>query len=730
MVHAAYAIPAEPTPVKVQQPDGSTITVSLVGDEYYHFNTTVDGYTIVNNKGRWEYAQLSGGKLVASGMLAHDAAVRSASELSFLSTIEKRITDREAVSGAKRAHLQRDNQNAQPKREPVVDYSKFRGLILLINFTDRQFLMDDPNNFYDEMSNKENYTGFYTGSGWNRRFNSCTGSVRDYFSDQSMGQFNPVFDIIGPVNVPFASTECGERYSEVFRAALDSIDGQVDFTKYDSDSNGEIDMVFFLVAGYAASYSGNSDEYLWPHMSYLYGWNEEQHRYEYLIYDGMYMGRYASSTEIYGWEAYGMKTPNGIGTVCHEFSHVLGLPDLYDTDYERGGGQSNDPGEWDVMAGGSYGNSGRTPVGYSLWERTELGWTEPITMELGSHRLESIDKSNEGFILDSPVEGEFFMFENRQNNKWDASLPGHGLLVVRVDYTNPRVWWNNTVNCNPTHNYYELLRAGGTAETTAFPSSAGVTFLTATSEPGLVTWGGVPCDMALMQITESNGIITFNCEEGESTSTIVEDFETMPVTEDRSKTNVKGRFATWNFLQANVAEDEAFSDSIGCLMGMPAGLVMTSDIDADIYMVSAKAINGSAQEAKLELFYSTDQGTNWKSVDANVIAGNSDETTVWRFTVNSPVRFRITRIAGNKQVDLKVDDITIHYTGELRPIEVGIVGDVNGDGKVDVEDVNAAINIILDLKTPDYYIGNADVNGDGKVDVEDVNAIINIILNE
>ena len=321
------------------------------------------------------------------------------------------------------------------------------------------------------------------------------------------------------------------------------------------------------------------------------------------------------------------------------------------------------------------------------------------------------------------------MFENRQNNKWDTSLPGHGLLVVRVDYTNPRVWYNNTVNCNPTHNYYELLRAGGTTETTAFPSSAGVNHLSSPSKPGLVTWGGVPCDVAVMQITESNGIITFNCEEGESTGTIVEDFETMPATEDRSMTNVQGRFATWDFLQANVAEDESFNDTKGCLMGMPSGIVMKSDIDADIYMVSAKAINASAQEAKLQLFYSTDKGANWKSVDSNVIAGNSDETTVWRFTVNTPVRFRINRIAGNKQVDLKVDDITIHFTGELRPIEVGIVGDVNGDGKVDVEDVNAAINIILELKTQDDYSGSADLNGDGKVDVEDVNAIINIILN-
>ena len=58
----------------------------------------------------------------------------------------------------------------------------------------------------------------------------------------------------------------------------------------------------------------------------------------------------------------------------------------------------------------------------------------------------------------------------------------------------------------------------------------------------------------------------------------------------------------------------------------------------------------------------------------------------------------------------------------------GVYGDVNGDGKVDVEDVNATINIILDLKDATDYPGSADLNEDGKVDVEDVNEIININL--
>ena len=76
--------------------------------------------------------------------------------------------------------------------------------------------------------------------------------------------------------------------------------------------------------------------------------------------------------------------------------------------------------------------------------------------------------------------------------------------------------------------------------------------------------------------------------------------------------------------------------------------------------------------------------------------------------------------------------IPMEYNGTdwVEIANAGLEGDVDGDGKVDVTDVNAIINIILKTKTADEYQGNPDVNGDGKVDVTDVNAVINIILNK
>ena len=726
-----HAVPADRTPVNVPQPDGESLTISLIGDEFYHYYTTTDGYTLLRSGSGWEYARLSGQRLVSTGVLAHNEGRRTPAERALTASLPRHIVDRPLIDKGRQARASRDEKNQRPNREPVVDYSKFRGLIVLINFTDKKFKMSEPNTFYNDMVNTKGYTGFYTGTNWwNRHFNECKGSMRDYFYDQSSGQFDPQFDVVGPVEVPFSCRDCGDGYSEIFKASLDSIDDEVDFTQYDSDGNGEIDMVFFLVAGYAASYSGNSGDYLWPHMSYLYGFDPVNYYY-YLVYDDMYMGRYASSAEIYGWEAYGMSDPAGIGTMCHEFSHVLGLPDLYDTDYADGGGQSNDPGDWDVMAGGSYGDEVRTPVGYSLWERHELGWAEPeVLADEGSRELRDLSQSNSGYIMATPVSGEMFYFENRQNTKWDTSLPGHGLLVARVDYTNPEAWRNNRVNANPRHNYYELVRSGGTTERTTFPGPSVVTTLNYLTTPALVTWNGTPCALGLSDIQERNGVIYFNSVAGVTMNDEVEDFETMPVVTNAMATDVRGRFAHWNFVQSVVNADQHFGSNHECAMkSVPSAIVMTTDVSGDIQQVSLTACNPSSTTTKLQLFSSTDQGSSWMGETAQEVPAGETVTLTWRVNVTDPVRFRVVRNAGSKTADLYVDDFTIGSFGELYYEKDQFEpGDVNGDGNVDIDDLNILLNIILDLDSADNYDGRAQLMGNAKVSIEDVNALINILL--
>ena len=290
----ASAEPANPTPITVTQPDGEKLQLKLVGDEFYHFNTTIDGYTIINVNGRWEYAIKNGEQLQASGMMAHDPDTRNTQEKQLLTSLEKRLVNKTAITQARDKRATRDKKNKKQNREPVVDYSLFRGLIILINFNDRQFQMEDPHEFYYELCNTENYTGFYHQG----RFQRCTGSVRDYYYDNSMGQFDPEFDIVGPVNLDYSCYEGNDKAREIFKAALDAVDDQVDFTQYDADNDGEIDIVFFMVAGYSSSYSGNNSGYLWPHMSYLIDWWSGWPPQPYM-YDGKSMGTYASSCEIY-----------------------------------------------------------------------------------------------------------------------------------------------------------------------------------------------------------------------------------------------------------------------------------------------------------------------------------------------------------------------------------------------------------------------------------------------
>ncbi len=709
----ASAEPANPTPVNVAQPDGTTLQLKLVGDEFYHFNTTIDGYTIINVNGTWEYAVNKSDELRASGVMAHDPGARSAQETQLVASLKKHITSNAATNQARLNRATRDKKSSQ-SREPVVDYSLFRGLIILINFNDKQFLMDDPNDFYDKLCNTENYTGFYH----NNRFQRCTGSVRDYYYDNSMGQFDPVFDIVGPVNLDYSCLEGNDKAREIFKAALDAVDDQVDFTQYDADNNGEIDMVFFMVAGYSSSYSGNNSGYLWPHMSYLFNWST----WEPYIYDGMEMGSYASSCEIYGWESQNSTMPNAIGTICHEFGHVLGLPDLYDTDYSGSGGESNHPGAWDVMAGGSGNNYGRNPVGYSLWERIELGFTPtPPQLELGACELQPVDISNTGYMMQSPNEAEYFLFENRQHGKWDAALPGHGMVITRVDLSNQRAWWNNDVNSDPSHNYYEIIRASGAdAADVPFPGNHNVTYINSSSDPALLPWTGEACTLAINNISEDNSVITFNVVNDVPPLTIVEDFEQMPASLPANATNVQGNFATWNFPKANVVEHNG---GHAASLQMPAAITMNSDINVQPIKLSLEATNTASTVSKLQLFYSVDQGATWNSIGTENVTASSSETVTWRINLDKqPMRFRINRTSGSKSVNLIIDNVTIHYFDNDAPMP----GDVNGDHQVTAADITALYDYLLNNASTHLINGDQDKNG--SITAADVTAVYSILL--
>lgn len=555
MVSNSMAIPALRQKVTVTQPDGTTVTIMLHGDEWHHFTTTDDGYTVEKNKqGYYVYAHKVNDELRATSIVAHNQADRKATEVAFLQTVKKYLTPKMNKHNAQLLEEigKRQQQMLNNRRAARYDYSKFRGLVILVEWKDKGFSRDDYSTIINDMVNKENYTGYD-----NEQF---TGSVRDYFSDNSGGKFVPTFDVVGPYTADFSQYDAqggykGDEedykpyaYAKILNDVINQADADVDFKKYDGDGDGIVDLVYFVFAGNGSNYAGNDKRLWWPHRSRLYRVTNDNKLY-YLVKDGVVFSDYASSVELYGYTTQPKTVKiDGIGTICHEFSHVLGLPDFYDTNYETDG-QSNDPSEWSVMASGSYKNYSRTPVGYSLYERWSVGFCDaPETIDVkGDYTLEPLCTNQKGFLLPTPLDTEFFLFENRQQSafKWDKYLPGSGMLVHRVDFSDPSIWSlggfkNNVVNTNAAHNYYELLRANGAHKSgdyyvdsadDAFPAKNKTELTNETSPANLKTWDGTVNDWAITNIKMKNGVITFNVSNYDVVSMAIEPavLEDLPV---------------------------------------------------------------------------------------------------------------------------------------------------------------------------------------------------------
>ena len=737
------ASPAHRGSVLMPQPDGTMVTVKLVGDEFYHFNTTEDGYTImINDAGAYVYALRDGMRLITSQVLAHNPGNRTAAELELLANTPKHLVDEIGVA---EGHVSRAKFNVDLSN---FDFANFRGLVILIDFKDKQFLSGNPATFYSDMFNCENLTGFH--DPFTDRDVTCPGSVRDYFRDQSNGVFQPPFDVYGPYRAKYGSqnvmyearsTQCNSLASTIFCNALKDADPEVDFSKYDNNNDGKIDMVYFLVAGYSSSYSGNNEGYLWPHASNL-SWT-------YYSFDSKWIDRYASSTELFGAEAYPSTVAvEGIGTVAHEFSHVLGLPDFYDTDYEKSGGESHHPGEWDIMAGGGDFDYGRSPVGYTFFERYALGWAEARTLtHEGSYTLNPVNSSREGYILRSVVPNEFFTIENRQKSGWDVNVPGHGMIVTRVDSTNVGVWTSNKVNCNPEHNYFEMLRAGNTKSgdlvSDPFPGSTANIMVANHTYPSLTTWDGYASPFIITNISEDNQIISFNLVQDGSLTALVEDFEDMPATTSTTDKDVEGAFATWSFNKCGVrapGSDKANGEH-SVMMKLPSLFYTTTPVYYNAYLATMTVINPTSTEAKFSLEYSVKNDANgdpiWetakttKGADLAIGGTKSRNTCYWVLDLknNQPALFRIYERGGNKNNATYVDDFIIYYTGEEGGPDEGIIGDVNSDGEITVADVNAIVTIILKGTSDAALLKRADVNEDGEITIADINKVISLILN-
>ena len=684
MVSNSMAIPALRQKVMVIQPDGTTVTIMLHGDEWQHFTTTDDGYTVKKNKqGYYVYAQKVDDELRATDIVAHDQVNRTANEVAFLQGVKKYQTPKMSAYNAqmKDSITKHQQQTLNNRRAARYDYNKFRGLVILVTWNDKGFSRDDYPTIINNMVNQENYVGYD-----DEKF---TGSVRDYFSDNSGGKFVPTFDVVGPYTADFSQYDAqggykGDEedykpyaYAKILNDVINQADADVDFKKYDGDGDGIVDLVYFVVAGNGSNYAGNDKRLWWPHRSRLYKVTNDN-RLHYLVKDGVTFSDYASSVELYGYTGQPSSVKiDGIGPICHEFSHVLGLPDFYDANYETDG-QSNDPGEWSIMAGGAYQNYSRTPTGYSLYERWAVGFCDaPETIDVkGDYTLEPLCTNQKGFLLPTPLDTEFFLFENRQQSvfKWDKYLPGSGMLVHRVEFSDPSIWSlgsfkKNIINANANHNYYELLRANGAHKSggsyvdspdDAFPAKNKTKLTNESSPAHLKTWNGTLNDWAVTNISMKNGIITFKVSNYEVESLAIEPatLEELPVgVAKQLKAVMTPVYAKTQLTWSSDDESIATIDENGVVKGINVGTTT-------IRVKSDNAVEATCQVTVKEISACSIAEFKQREAGSTMLLNLTDAEVLYVYQNDAYVRGTTgSIILDNKELNLKKDD---HVNGTIR----------------------------------------------------------------
>ena len=487
IVCAANAVPAKRGWQTRTQADGVTIEVQQMGDEFYHYLINRDGQQVREVNGMYEVV----------GETPSTAKVQ-----------------------ARRAQARRARKDfgQTPNLAP-------RGVVILVNFSNKSMNSGHTNATFTELCNSENCT-----------VNSGYPSAREYFKSQSNGAYTPVFDVYGPVTLSKSYSYYGanddngdDEYATdaVIEACIKANQqySDLNFADYDSDNDGKVDFVYVLYAGYGEA-DGGGDNTIWPH-----NWSiqelvdGDQYYPDYTKYrksdtrlDGKYLDNYAMSNEL----DYNTDGLTGIGTLCHEFGHVMGLPDFYETGSGNNYKNAVTPNDWDVMDGGAYNGDGHCPPNYSPWEKYFFGWHTPINLgnegqnltlyANGTADYQAYQITSNGTQQSVTSTTECYYIENRQKTGWDAGLPSHGMLIWKVKY-NATAWSNNAPNNDDTSGspLYTIVSASGTkigthsnSDQTAyvydgpknpFPGSGKVTSKTIAGKP-------------LLNIAESNKRIT------------------------------------------------------------------------------------------------------------------------------------------------------------------------------------------------------------------------------
>ena len=423
---AMTAVPAKQGIRTFTQSDGTTISLALIGDERFHTFVTTDGLPVERmDNGDFQYVTAEG----TSGVTAHNLGARTEAEVAFLAENTSELS----VKKLAKRHAEKRAGTPAAKASQVPNTGSARVPVLLVAYKDYPF-RDGANaiNTFKEF------------------FSDGDKSARQYFIDQSNGKYTPQFDVYGPITLSGnRSTYGGNDYwgndkgvGQMVGEACQGLNSTINFKDYDNDGDGECDVVIVLYAGdgEASSYDDDAANAVWPCQ-----WDLRSSDFEKaLSLDGVTVNKFAVFNELNGSD---LSQIDGVGTFCHEFSHCLGLPDFYDTEYSGHFGM----GPWSLMDQGSYNDDGYTPPGYSAYEKEFMGWISiPEATENTRYNLPVFNRKNAATdqavkITNSRDKNEYYILENRAQQGWDAYMPAEGLMITHVTY-DASAWDENEVN--------------------------------------------------------------------------------------------------------------------------------------------------------------------------------------------------------------------------------------------------------------------------------------------
>lgn len=522
------AVSAYPYPFTYKQPDGTQVTITLKGDERAHWAETTDGYKLLNNgKNGWEYAVLNkDGDLQCSGKLAREENKRSVADKALLSKTSKNIRfSQKQVSFLKsiwEARHNTENTSTSSIQKSIGTTStstiqKSSGIskvfspvgtrklvMILIGFTDQAFTKTKAD--FEALMNQVGYN-----------LNGAAGSVKDYFLETSYNQFNINTTVAGPYTAAYEMAYYGKNTTStggsdqnpgaLITEAITQADKDVNFADFDNDGDGTVDGVYVVYAGYGEA-SGAPTNTIWPHASSI----------STMVCDGVKISKYSCSNELQGTTGTNITT---IGVICHEFGHVCGAMDYYDTDYATNG-QYDGMGYWDLMSSGNWnGNpAGSRPSHMNAYDKIRSHWVTPTLLTSdASITLKDIKANPTIYRYNTTTANEYFLLENRQQTGFNASVPGHGLMIYHVDgnYITSHSSAND-INAGAHQGMLPMAASAtvangvmtGKINTTAcpWPGTSSKTTFDDTTTPNSKSWAAANTNGGLYNITESSGIIS------------------------------------------------------------------------------------------------------------------------------------------------------------------------------------------------------------------------------